>query len=162
MRSIKVPLKYVPKRLSRADKKVAARELKKSRRLYKKGIYHSRPKIKSYSHKTSPHILKARKVFQLEQIIPSSALAKRSGCSLSALRAIVRKGEGAYYSSGSRPSQTAHSWGYARLASALTGGKSAVVDFHILEKGCKSSGKSYKLALKAKKIKRRHTRKTQI
>ena len=41
----------------------------------------------------------------------------------------MKKGQGAYYSSGSRPNQSAHSWGYARLASAITGGKSAAVDF---------------------------------
>ena len=71
------------------------------------------------------------------------------------LRKIVSKGMGAYYSSGSRPNQTAESWGIARLASAITGGKSAVVDYHLLEKGCNKKSKSLKLAKKAKKITRR-------
>ena len=53
---------------------------------------------------------------------------KKTGCSIEALKKIVNKGEGAYYSSGSRPNQTSHSWGYARLASAITGGKAAAVD----------------------------------
>ena len=48
---------------------------------------------------------------------------------------IVKKGEGAYYSSGSRPNQTAKSWGLARLASSLTAGKAAAIDYDIIEKG---------------------------
>jgi hypothetical protein len=66
------------------------------------------------------------------------------------LKKIVNKGEGAFFSSGSRPNQTAQSWGYARLGSAITGQKAAAVDFSILETGCKKSGKAYKLAKEAK------------
>ena len=64
---------------------------------------------------------------------------------------IVKKGEGAYYSSGSRPNQTAQSWGIARLASAVTAGKAAAVDYAILKKGCKPNSPALKLADKAKK-----------
>ena len=78
-------------------------------------------------------------------------MAKKTGCSVGALRKIVKKGQGAYFSSGSRPNQTAHSWGYARLASSITGGKSAAVDFKVLSEGCKKTGKAYRLALKSKK-----------
>jgi len=67
------------------------------------------------------------------------------------LKDIVRKGEGAYYSSGSRPNQTAQSWGLARLASALTSGKAAAIDFDILDKGCDHNKKAFILANKAKK-----------
>jgi hypothetical protein len=63
------------------------------------------------------------------------------------LRAIVKKGEGAYYSSGSRPNQTAHSWAYARLASALTGGKAAKVDYHLVKR-CQPTKKAFQLAQK--------------
>ena len=55
------------------------------------------------------------------------------------------------FSSGSRPNQTAHSWGYARLASTITGGKAASVDYHILEKYCQPSSKALKLAKRNKK-----------
>tara|TARA_R110002012_G_scaffold83682_2_gene210358 strand:- start:9455 stop:9859 length:405 start_codon:yes stop_codon:yes gene_type:complete len=41
---------------------------------------------------------------------------------------IILKGKGAYYSSGSRPNQTAHSWGLARLASVILGGPSRRID----------------------------------
>ena len=49
---------------------------------------------------------------------------------------------GAYHSSGSRPNQSKESWGYARLASAITGGPASKVDArslaHLLEEGCDS------------------------
>ena len=67
-----------------------------------------------------------------------------------ALLKIVKKGQGAYYSSGSRPNQTAHSWGIARLASAITSGKAAAIDYKILEEGCNKNSKALKLAKKAK------------
>tara|TARA_R100001463_G_scaffold43938_1_gene91440 strand:- start:58 stop:459 length:402 start_codon:yes stop_codon:yes gene_type:complete len=41
---------------------------------------------------------------------------------------IIAKGQGAYYSSGSRPNQTATSWGLARLASVILGGPSRKID----------------------------------
>ena len=57
---------------------------------------------------------------------------------------------GAYYSSGSRPNQTPHSWGIARLASSISGGKAAAVDYNILAEGCKSGSKALKLAKKSR------------
>ena len=99
--------------------------------MYKKGKYFTRKKL-DYPTKISPHIIKAQNLYGVK-IIPSKELAQKTGCSLSALKQIVKKGEGAYYSSGSRLSQTAHSWAYARLASAVSGGKASKVDFHILK-----------------------------
>ena len=146
-----IALKYLPQRLTAKDKRLQKRMLLKSRRLYRQGKYYTRKRIPSYDVKESPHVQKARLLYGVETLAPSKALATATGCSLSAQRAIVAKGEGAYYSSGSRPSQTAHSWGYARLASAVTGGKAAAVDYAILEKGCKSTGKAMRLAKQAKK-----------
>jgi len=88
------------------------------------------------------------KVYHVDKIKPSPELARKTGCSMSALKKIVQKGEGAYYSSGSRPNQTPQSWAYARLASAITGGKAANVDRKILEKGCKKSSKALKMMKK--------------
>tara|TARA_R110002096_G_scaffold322812_1_gene516882 strand:+ start:1210 stop:1614 length:405 start_codon:yes stop_codon:yes gene_type:complete len=41
---------------------------------------------------------------------------------------IIMKGKGAYYSSGSRPGQTATSWGLGRLASVIIGGPARKID----------------------------------
>jgi hypothetical protein len=141
-----VPRRYIPKNLTRRDKEQAKKELNLSRKLYKKHIYHTRKKVPSFHSKTSKHILKAKKLYGLTEISPSPLLAKKTGCSLGALKKIVQKGEGAYFSSGSRPNQTAQSWGYARLASSITGGKASAVDYSILEEGCSKKSKALQLA----------------
>jgi len=145
------PSRYVPLKLSQSDKKKQKAMLKRSKRQYKKGKYFTRRKVKSFKSKVSPHILKARRVYKVNNISASPALAKASGCSIGTLRKIVKKGQGAYYSSGSRPNQTGHSWGKARLASSITGGKAAAVDMKLLTKGCKKTGKAIRYAKAAKR-----------
>lgn len=151
MKDLLVPLRYLPNRLSRKDKEKQVNMLLKSRRLYKKKEYYTRKKVKSYENKESKHIKKAREIYNVDKIVPSKELAKATGCSQHALEKIVKKGEGAYFSSGSRPNQTAQSWGYARLASAITAGKSAAVDYSILEEGCDHKKKAFILARRSKK-----------
>ena len=157
-----VPVKYVPKNLTAKDKKRIKKELKKSRNLYKKKKYHTRKKVKSFKSKESSHIKNAKKLYKLDKITPNNKLAKATNCTISSLKKIVKKGQGAYYSSGSRPNQTAHSWGHARLASAITGGKAAAVDFNILKDGCKKSSKALKLAKIAKNKKTRKVKKIKL
>jgi hypothetical protein len=147
----KVLLRYLPKRLTQKDKKKVSKMLLKSRRLYKKGIYYTRKKVKSFTSKPSKHLAHARKIYNVENIGATPELAKKTGCSKAALAKIINKGEGAYFSSGSRPNQTGQSWGIARLASAITSGKAAAVDYNILESGCKPGSKALQLAKKAKK-----------
>ena len=142
-----VPKTYVPNSLSSTNKHLQKQFLKKSQKMAKKGIYFNRPKINSFKSKISPHIIKAKKMYKIDSLVPSKILEKKTKCSLSGLKAIVKKGEGAYYSSGSRPSQTSQSWAYARLASAITGGKSSKVDYHILKEHCKPNSKALKLAI---------------
>ena len=138
--------RYVPYTLSRRDRIKQTRGIAASQRAYRRGVYIPRPRVSSFHSKPSRHIMTARKLYGVQNIRPTRRLARATGCSLGALKRIVRKGEGAYYSSGSRPNQTAHSWAYARLASAITGGNAAKVDMHILKEGCKKTGKAYRLA----------------
>ena len=147
-----VPKKYIPNSLTNKDTIKQKKALIKSRKLYKKGKYHVRPKIKSFKSKISRHIVKARKLYSIDSIKPSQKLAKKTNCSITGLKKIVKKGMGAYYSSGSRPSQTAESWGFARLASAITGGKSSKVDYHLLKKYCSNNSKALKMASKLKSV----------
>lgn len=147
---MKINLRYLPKRLTRKDRKRQGKELLKSRRLYKKGVYHSRPKVVSFKSKKSNHIIKAEKIYRVDKIGATDELAKATGCSKAALEKIINKGAGAYYSSGSRPNQTAQSWGVARLASSITSGKAAAVDYNILEEGCKPTSKALTLAKRAR------------
>jgi hypothetical protein len=50
---MKINVRYLPKILTRKDKKKQYKELKKSRNMYKKGIYYTRRKIKSFPNKKS-------------------------------------------------------------------------------------------------------------
>jgi hypothetical protein len=156
---MKINLRYLPKRLSVKDKKIQEKELLKSRKLYKKSVYYTRKNVSSFKSKKSPHITRAENIYHVTKIGATNELAKATGCSKSSLAKIINKGAGAYYSSGSRPNQTAQSWGIARLASAITSGKAAAVDYKILEEGCNPKSKALKLAKKARKKHGHGTRK---
>ena len=147
----KINLRYLPKKLTAKDKKKQSQMLLKSKKLYRKGKYYTRKPVKSFKSKTSSHILNARKMYGVEKIGATDELSRKTGCSKAALAKIINKGAGAYYSSGSRPNQTAQSWGVARLASALTSGKAGAVDYDILNEGCKPGSKGYKASQLARK-----------
>jgi hypothetical protein len=151
MKFIKIPIRYVPKKITRKDKQKQINMLIKSKKLYKKHKYYTRKNISSYTNIKSNHILNARKIYNIQNIIPNKELSLKTGCKISALKKIVKKGEGAYYSSGSRPNQTPQSWGLARLASSLTSGKAAAVDYDIIKKGCNHKKKAFILANKSRK-----------
>ena len=148
---MKFPIRYVPKNLTKKDKQKQLKMLIKSKKLYKNHKYYTRKSISSYKNKKSNHILNARKIYDIQNITPNKELAQKTGCKISALKQIVKKGEGEYYSSGSRPNQTPQSWGLARLASSLTSGKAAAVDYDIIEKGCNHNKKAFILATKSRK-----------
>ena len=151
MKSTKIPIRYLPKYLTKKDKKKQVNMLIKSKKLYKQKKYYTRKPLLSYKNKKSNHIQNARKIYNITNITPNAELALKTGCKLSSLKQIVKKGEGAYYSSGSRPNQTPQSWGLARLASSITSGKSAAIDYNIIKKGCNHKKKAFILANKSKK-----------
>lgn len=146
---------YTSKNMTQKDTKKQKKQLRKSRKLYKKGKYHTRPKVKSFKSRKSNHLNRLRKMYGVEKIGATNELAKKTQCSKEGLEQILSKGRGAYYSSGSRPNQTAESWAVARLASAVTGGKSSAYDYHVLKKHCKPSSKALKLAKKTCKTLKR-------
>jgi hypothetical protein len=118
--------------LSRKDKKKQLRSLKKSQRSYKKGKYIPRPKLKSFKEKKSSWTQKFHKLHPEAKTLKQ--IADVTGIPKPALSAVKRKGMGAYYSSGSRPNQTAESWGLARMYSYILGGPTRKIDHHITEK----------------------------
>ena len=149
---MRIPVRYLPRKLTRKDKSKQVRMLMRSRRLYNNNKYYTRKEVPSYKSKTSNHIVDARRIYNITNVAPNKELAMKTGCTIGALRKIVSKGEGAYYSSGSRPNQTPQSWGIARLASSLTAGKSAAVDYEIIKKGCNHKNRAFILANRAKKM----------
>ena len=118
--------------LSRKDKKKQLRSLKKSQRSYKKGKYIPRPKLKSFKEKKSTWTQKFHKLHPEAKTLKQ--ISDVTGIPKPALSAVKRKGMGAYYSSGSRPNQTAESWGLARMYSYILGGPTRKIDHHITEK----------------------------
>jgi len=126
----------IPKRyssgLSKIDKQKQLKSIKKAKISYKRGKYVSRPKLKSFKSKKSSWTQKFHKLHPeaktLKQISDATRIPK------GALSAVKKKGMGAYYSSGSRPNQTAESWGLARMYSYILGGPTRRVDKHITEK----------------------------
>ena len=149
---MKFPIRYLPKSLSARDKINQIKMLTKSKKLYKMNKYYTRKRLSSYKSKKSEHVGNARKIYNIQTVTPNAELSIKTGCTISTLNQIVRKGEGAYYSSGSRPNQTPKSWGLARLASALTAGKAAAVDYDIIDKGCNHNKKAFILASRARKM----------
>lgn len=156
---MKVPIRYIPNNLSKKDRNKQRRALIRSRKQYKKGKYVMRKSLKSFKSKKSHHIVNAQKIYGIDYIKPNKILARKTKCNIKGLQKIFKKGQGAYYSSGSRPNQTPHSWAYARLASSISGGKASAVDYKILEKHCHPSSKALHLAknasMKYKKGKKR-------
>ena len=113
----RVRRKYVPSYLTKKDAALQEASIRKCR---------DRPKLKSAKSRRSSWAAKfertyGRKITDLEFI--RSEILRKPG-----IDGVLAKGRAAYYTSGSRPNQTQHSWAYARLASVIMGGPARKVD----------------------------------
>ena len=135
-----IPATYLPETLSPDDYKRQKANILRRRDRYKNKEYVEGVHLPSYKSKESKHIRRAKKMYGIASMEDLETLQKRTGCSKESMETILRKGRGAYYSSGSRPNQTAESWARARLASSVTGGKAAKYDYkHLEEGGCNAN-----------------------
>ena len=116
----KINPKYVPKSLTPADKKKQIKSIKDKT---------DRPKVKSFTSKRSSHTVAFEKKYGTK--ITDDTFITKNIISKAGMDQILKKGVGAYYSSGSRPNQTPGSWSRARLASVIMGGKARQVDSKI-------------------------------
>lgn len=92
-----------------------------------------RPKVKGFKSKTSSWTEKFREKYG--NITKLDDIAKATGVPRKALSEVLKKGQGAYYSAGSRPGQSPQSWSRARLYGFLAGNeKVRKVDKHIIDK----------------------------
>ena len=126
-----IPKKYY-RGLSLSDRKKQKRNIKTAKKSYRKNKYVDRPKLKSYKNKKSNWTVKFKKKYG--NITNIKDIAKKTKIPEKALRAVLKKGRGAYYSSGSRPNQTAESWGRARMYSYIMGGPTRKYDKEITKK----------------------------
>ena len=121
--------KYIAN-LSPQQKLLQEQAIRKSQQYYEQtGKVKARPKVSNRPYKRSTHAEAFEnkygyKVSELERV-------KRDFPDTD-VDTIIRKGKGAYMTSGSRPNQTPQSWALARLASVLTGGKALKVDRNLV------------------------------
>jgi hypothetical protein len=124
-----IPDKYLAG-LTPTQRVLQQKAILRSRREYERsGDIVERPQVSDKKSPRSPWVVK----FQEKHGFPITDLAKVKKAYPNAdVETILKKGAGAYASSGSRPNQTSYSWKYARLASALLGGPAAKVDKNLL------------------------------
>lgn len=136
----KYPKRYIPKSLSKEDKEKQKKQLDKSTTDYKKGKYTKRDKVESFKSKKSPYVEQVKKKLDIKTATTTNIAdklgktEKRKKEIKKGLELIKDKGEGAYFSSGSRPNQTPQSWGIGRYSSVLVGGPSRKIDKKIVDK----------------------------
>ena len=133
-----IPLKYL-EGLTSKDREKRVKELKESHALYthdkKKAAYKSadnRTKYQLPRKRSSWTIAFQKRYGDILRTAPSKEFERATHISIKAQREILKKGRGAFVSSGSRPNQTADSWAYARLASVAMGGPARRVDGYLL------------------------------
>jgi hypothetical protein len=119
----KINPKYVPKTLTPADKKKQIKSIKEKT---------ERPKLASFKSKRSSWAEKFEKKYGYK--INQKAKIAKTILKMEGINKVLDKGRGAYYSTGSRPNQTAQSWALARLASVIMGGPARKVDKAIWDK----------------------------
>ena len=118
-----LPKKYVPKSLSKEDRKKQIKSIKEEQ---------PRPKVESFKSKRSSNVVKFEKKYKTKisdfNFISKNIIKKKG------IDEIIAKGKAAYFSSGSRPNQTPTSWSLARLASVIMNGPARKVDMKIWNK----------------------------
>jgi hypothetical protein len=90
-----------------------------------------RPKVKGFKSQRSSHAKKFEDKYGVK--VSDKDFIYKNLMSKKGVEEIMSKGRGAFFSSGSRPNQTAYSWALSRLASVLTGGNALKVDKSIAE-----------------------------
>jgi hypothetical protein len=90
-----------------------------------------RPQFKDVKTKRSTHVQKFEDKYGYKITDPR---VKKEIISATGFNQIVKKGEGAYFSGGSRPNTTPRQWGLARVASVIMGGNARKVDKDIWDK----------------------------
>ena len=104
--------------------------IRKSQRTYEAtGKIFNRPKVSDKPTLRSEWVKK----FQAKHGFPITDLSKvRQAYPDADIDMILKKGAGAYATSGSRPNVSVEQWKFARLASALLGGQASKVDKNLL------------------------------
>tara|TARA_R110002124_G_scaffold101930_1_gene249741 strand:+ start:3060 stop:3503 length:444 start_codon:yes stop_codon:yes gene_type:complete len=113
-----IPKRYLPDTLTPSQRKKQIKSIFEGT---------DRPKLDVKPRKSSNTILFNKKYGKRFDKLKGGKsvdnIAKVVGLPYKALKEVFEKGEGAYYSSGSRPNQSAQSWAYGRLYAYIMGDK---------------------------------------
>lgn len=125
-----IPKKYLPDTLSKSDRQKQIKSIFEGK---------ERPETKVKEKKSSWTTQFSKKYGEKLDTMKGKRskknIAEITGIPLKAVNEVYKKGEGAYYSSGSRPNQTPSSWARGRLYAYIMGGKKVrAVDKDITEK----------------------------
>ncbi len=119
----KIPKRYIPKGLTKEDKRKQEDSILKEKK---------RPKLKSFESKRSPFVEQFEKKYGYK--INNFSRINKEIITRAGIDKIMAKGRAAYFSSGSRPNQTSESWALGRLASVIMGGKARNIDQKIWDR----------------------------
>ena len=116
----KIPKQYLPASLTPADRKKQEKSIREGK---------DRPKVESFKSKRSKYVIAFEKKYGTK--ITDDKFINKNIIRQKGIDLILKKGAGAYYSSGSRPNQTVASWSRARLASVIMNGPAKKIDLKI-------------------------------
>ena len=125
-----IPKKYLPPTLKGKDRQAQIKSIFESK---------DRPKVKAKGRKSTYTAKFDREYGETLDFMDGKRskknIAKITGIPFKAIDEVYKKGEGAYYSSGSRPGVTAHQWAMGRVKSFVTGkGGARKADADLLKK----------------------------
>jgi hypothetical protein len=125
-----IPKRYLPDTLSKSERQKQIKSIFEGK---------DRPKTKVKDRKSSWTIQFDKeygdKLDSMTGKRSKKNIAKITGIPFKAIDEVYKKGEGAFYSSGSRPNQTASSWARGRIYAYIMGGeKVRKVDKDITDK----------------------------
>jgi len=125
----KFPNRYLPRSLNKKDRK------KQIKSIFERT---NRPKVNYKSKKSSWtkqfHSFYDQELNKLDGRTNLKNISTVTKIPLKALQAVYKKGYAAFYTSGSRPNQTADSWALARVFSYIMGGNTRKIDNEITVK----------------------------
>ena len=111
-----IPKKYLPPTLKGKDRQAQIKSIFESK---------DRPKVKAKGRKSKYTAKFDREYGETLDFMDGKRskknIAKITGIPFKAIDEVYKKGEGAYYSSGSRPNQTVQSWARGRLYAYIMG-----------------------------------------
>ena len=125
-----IPKRYLPDTLSKSERQAQIKSIFEGKKRPKTGVKERKSSWTVQFDKEYGEQLDAMKGKRSK-----SNIAKVTGIPLKAIDEVYKKGEGAFYSSGSRPNQTASSWARGRIYAYIMGGdKVRKADKDITEK----------------------------